>query len=38
MLTGTDNAALLKLVADYEAALRKCNADKMMLVGDQQEN
>ena len=28
VLTGTDNAALLRLVADYEAALRKCNADK----------
>jgi len=30
VLTGTDNAALLRLVADYEAALRKCNADKQL--------
>ncbi|WP_367122854.1 hypothetical protein [Sulfurivirga sp.] len=33
VLTGTDNAALLRLIADYEAALRKCNADKAAANG-----
>lgn len=28
VLTGTTNEALLQLVADYERALRECNADK----------
>jgi len=31
ILNGTDNAALLKMIADYEAALRQCNADKRVV-------
>ena len=30
-LTGTTNEALLRMVAQYEAALRSCNTDKRLI-------